>query len=417
MTNLPRLRFGLISFCAGMIVVHGCLFWIVRQQLVSGSSDFRIFYTAGLILRRGEGRDLYSERLQTQVQRDFAPAVVNKAGALPYNHPPFEAVLYQPMTYLAYFSAYRLWIVINIVLLAGSIYSLRSWLPTLAGQFPWLLILAPLAFSPIAYALLQGQDSILLFALYCLAFSALRRSQDLRAGACLGLGLFKFHLVLPFAFVLLLHRRWRALLGVGAVAALEAAISWGMVGGKELLYYPGFAWHINRLQTPGVISPANMANIRGLFMGWNSSIPAHWLEMVVFAASIGLVLWASRQWRPTDFLDTRSWNSGFSLCLVVSYLVGYHGYNHDMSFLLLPILLVLERALAEWRETPAGLKLVLGLMFVTPLYLRLGALWPHENLFAIVLLVFVGYLAAAAAKAEPQALVSKSTGLLDAPPR
>src|SRR5215471_14080570 len=165
MTNLPRLRFALNSFCVGMIVVHGFLFWIVRQQLVSGSSDFRIFYTAGLILRRGEGRDLYSERLQTQVQRDFAPAVVNKAGALPYNHPPFEAVLYQPMTYLAYFSAYRLWIVINIVLLAG--------------QFPWLLILAPLAFSPIAYALLQGQDSILLFALYCLAFSALRRSQDL----------------------------------------------------------------------------------------------------------------------------------------------------------------------------------------------------------------------------------------------
>src|SRR5262249_1296210 len=161
-------------------------------------SDFRIFYTAGLILRRGEGRELYSEELQTKVQRDFAPAVVNKAGALPYNHPPFEAVLFEPITYLPYFSALRLWIVINILVVAGSIYYLHSLLPTLATQFRWLLILTPLAFSPIAYALLQGQDSILLFALYCLAFSAFRRGQDLHAGAYLGLGLFKFHLVLPF---------------------------------------------------------------------------------------------------------------------------------------------------------------------------------------------------------------------------
>ena len=417
MTNLPRLRFGLMSFCVGMMVVHACLFWIVRQQLVSGSSDFRIFYTAGLILGRGEGRDLYNERLQTQAQRDFAPDVVNRAGALPYNHPPFEAVLYQPMTYLPYFSAFCLWTVINILLLAASIYSLRPFLPTLASQFRWLLILAPLAFSPIAYALLQGQDSILLLALYCMAFSALRRSQDLRAGAYLGLGLFKFHLVLPFAFVLLLHRRWRALVGVGVVAALEVAISWGLVGGKELLHYPDFAWHINRQQTPGVISPANMANLRGLFMGWNLSIPAHWLEMALLAASIGLVLWASRQWRPTELLDPRRWNAGFSLCVVVCYLVGYHGYNHDMSFLLLPLLLVLDRTLARWRETSAGVKLLLGLMFVTPLYLRLAVRRPHENLFAIVLLAFVGYLASAAAKAEPQAWVSKSKALLDVPPR
>jgi len=414
MTNLPRLHFGLISFCVGMIVVHGCLFWIVRQQLASGSSDFRIFYTAGLMLRRGEGRVLYSERLQSKTQQEVAPAAVNRLGVLPYNHPPFEAVLYGPMTYLPYFSALRLWIAINILLLAGSIYWLRSWLPTLASQFRWLLILTPLAFSPIAYALLQGQDSILLFALYCLAFSALRRSRDLQAGAYLGLGLFKFHLVLPFAFVLVLHKRWRALLGMSIVAALEAAISWGMVGGIELLHYPGFVWHGHEM--PGVSVPADMANLRGLLMGWESNLPVRWLEVALLATSIGLAVWASRQWRPTDLLDTRSWNCGFSICLVVSYLVGYHSYCHDMSFLFLPILLVLDRTLAEWRETSAGLKLVLGLMFVSPLYLRF-AVRPRENLFAIVLLAFVAYLAATAAKAEPQALAGKSTELLDVPPR
>src|SRR5215469_42302 len=415
MTNLPRLRFALNSFCVGMMVVHGFLFWIVRQQLVSGSSDFRIFYTAGLMLRRGEGRVLYSQRLQSDTQREFAPGAVHRLGVLPYNHPPFEALLYGPMTYLPYFSALRLWIVINILLLAGSIYWLRSWLPTLASHFPWLLILTPLAFFPISCALLQGQDSILLFALCCMAFSAFRRTQDLQAGGYLGLGLFKFHLVLPFAFVLILHRRWRALLGMSVVAAWEAAISWGMVGGKELLQYPDFVWHGH--QTPGVSVPADMANLRGLRMGCNSNLPVRWLELALLAASIGLVVWASRQWRPIDLLDMRSWNCGFALCLIVSYLVGYHGYSHDMSFLFLPTLLALDRTLAEWQQTSAAFKLVLGLMFVSPLYLRFGLRPPHENLFAIVLLAFVAYLATAAAKAEPQALVSKSKGRLDDPPR
>lgn len=417
MKDLPRLRFALYAFCMGMIVVHGLLFWIVRQQLLSGSSDFRIFYTAGLMLRRGEGHALYSERLQSQTQREFAPAAVNQLGVLPYNHPPFEAALYGPITYLPYSWAYWLWVLINILLLAASIYYLRSWFPTQAGQFPWLLILTPLAFYPIACALLQGQDSILLLALYCMAFAALRRSQDLQAGGYLGLGLFKFHLVLPFAFVLLLHRRWRALLGMSIVAALEVAISWGMVGGKELLSYPDFVWHINRQETHGVIAPAGMANLRGLFMGWNSSLPVRWLEVALLAASIGLVVWASRQWRPTEFLDTRSWNYGISICLVVSYLAGYHGYYHDMSFLLLPILVALEWTLAEWQETSAAFKLVLGLMFVSPLYLRFASRWSHQNVFAIVLLVFVAYLAAAAAKGEPQALVSKNRAQLGVPPR
>jgi len=199
MSTFPRLRFALISFCLGMIVVYAVLFWVVRQQIVSGSSDFRIFYTAGLMLRGGESHALYSDELQTKVEREFALPAVERGGALPYNHPPFEALLYVPLTHLSYVPAYGLWFLINIVLLALSIFCLRPFLLALATDFRALLILAPLAFFPIAYALLQGQDSILLLALYVLAYAALRRGKDLQAGVLLGMGLFKFHLVLPFA--------------------------------------------------------------------------------------------------------------------------------------------------------------------------------------------------------------------------
>jgi hypothetical protein len=416
MPNLPRLRFALTAFCVGMIVIHGFLFWVVRHQLVSGSSDFRIFYTAGLMLRRGEGRVLYSKELQTRIQREFVSTEGNRIGALPYNHPPFEALAYVPLTYLPYFAAYGVWCVINILLVAGSIYQLRSWLPTMTEHFRWLLILTPLAFFPSISALLQGQDSLLLLALYCLAFAAFRRREDLKAGGYLGLGLFKFHLVLPFAFVLLLHRRSRALAGMSVIAGVQVATSWLLVGGKELLRYPEFALQINRQQDPSVIAPSNMANLRGLFMGWDSmNPPPVWLELALLGASIGLVLWASRQWRPAELLGAWNWDRGFSLCMVVSYLVGFHSYNHDMSFLLLPLLLALDRALDGWHETSMGLKVVLGLMFLNPLYLLLTIRLAHENLFSIVLLALAVYLAVFEARAEPQALVNRNRESLDAP--
>ena len=411
MPNLSRLRLALTSFCLGIIALHAILFWIVRRQIVEGSSDFRIFYTAGLILRRGENRSLYDQDLQSRTEREFALPGVQRGGALPYNHPPFEAILYVPLTCLRYFPAYCCWFVINLLLAAGSIYRVRSYLPTLSGGFRPLLILVPLSFFPVVYALLQGQDSILLMALYFLTYGALRSGRDSWAGGYLGLGLFKFHLVLPFAFVLLLRRRWRALTGMTGVALAEILVSWAMVGGSQLIYYPRFAWQVNRQQAPGVIVPANMANLRGLFLGWNVMYPPpRWVEIALVLASVALILWASRHWKPNDVWDSQSWNFGFSLCLVVSYLVGYHGYNQDMSLLLLPLLLALDWTLADWRAVRVAFKVVLGVLLLSPLYLLLTLKMSHQNLFAIVLLCFAGYLAAFAATTKQQAWASRSTG-------
>ena len=416
MPNLSRLRFGLSSFCLGMVVAHAVLFWVVRQQIVSGSSDFRIFYTAGLMLRRGQGRVLYDDALQDQTEREFALAGVKRGGPLPYNHPPFEAALFLPFTYLRYLPAYCIWFAINLILLAGSIYSVREYLPSLFPELRWFLVLIPLAYFPIAYALLQGQDSIMLLALYFLAYAAMRRGHDLAAGGYLGLGLFKFHLLLPFAFILLLRRRWRALGGMAFVAALELALSWVLVGGKELLYYPRFVWEVNRKQAPGVISPSNMGNLRGLLMGWDVINPrSHGLQIFLLIVSLGLMVWAARQWRESVW-NGKEWDFEFSICLVITFLVGYHGYNHDMSFLLLPILLAVNYTLAAWSETNIGFKLVLALLLFSPLYLFLALQLSHQNLFAIVLFCFVGYLAAIAAKTEPGASANRSTTPIGAPP-
>src|SRR2546423_6016782 len=100
MWSYPRLRFALTLFCLGTIMLHLAVFWPARHNALAGWPDFSIFYTAGLMLRRGQGQALYSDDLQRQTQKGFIPEVLARRGPLPYNHPPFEALLYVPLTHL-----------------------------------------------------------------------------------------------------------------------------------------------------------------------------------------------------------------------------------------------------------------------------------------------------------------------------
>src|SRR5215467_15954971 len=101
---LPRRSFKamLWIFVAGMIAVHAFFLWRVRAGIERGDPDFTVFYTAGRMLRRGLGAHLYDPRAQQTVQAEFAKNFDVRRGPLPYIHPPFEALVFLPLTYFPY---------------------------------------------------------------------------------------------------------------------------------------------------------------------------------------------------------------------------------------------------------------------------------------------------------------------------
>ncbi len=411
MLNSSRWRHAAFALLIAMIALHLILSWIVRREALSGSCDFSIFYTAGQMLRRGDAHILYDSDAQLAIQREFVKESFIRKGPLPYNHPPFEALLYWPLAYLPYAYAYFIALALNLAVLTAGIYILRPWLPNISERFPILLFLVPLAFFPMFYSLIQGQDSIFLWALYCLAYSQFRQKRELIAGLLLGLGLFKFHLILPFAFVLLLCGYWRSLLGMAISASVEFVVSLKIVGWSELLYYPRFIWTINRQLHRGVIVPENMPNLRGLLTGWPIlSPPPHWLEAALLLFSLGVLIWAAYRWNPRKTLGIAAWNMGFSLALIATFLVGYHSYTYDMSFVLLAILLVIDFLLGLEADGPKYLWVALSLLFFSPLQLVLMLRFSHQNLFALVVLAFAACVASACAAANRSELEHRSTG-------
>lgn len=385
------LRPILATFLAAMIVLHAWMFFSLRREIATGYPDFTIFYTAGKCIVQGHGRQLYDLETQFVIQREFAAQVKHRENPLPFNHPPFEALLFAPLARLPYVAAYLVWAVFNLALILGFWKLLRPRLPSLHGLLPGLPLLAMFAFFPLITALLQGQDSILLLFLYGLAFLALETRRAFVAGLCLGMAVFKFQLVLPFVLVLLIRRQWRAVAGFVVTACGLLLVSAAVVGWSGVMAYPGFVLRLSRSGAQAGIYPRDMPNLRGLVAG-ALHLAGRPATLLIIALSIAFVALAAHRWRvpPAGAQPGRQFGLGFSLCLTITIIASYHLLVHDLSVLMLPILLVAEPIVAGEIVGPARRVLLTSLMalFLTPLYAVLQFWLREMNLMVLAVAMF-----------------------------
>jgi len=387
-----RLKTWIAVLIVGMLCIHGVLFWKARVLVRQGYPDFTIFYTAGKTLREGLGHRLYDGALQYEVQQTFAAGVRIRKGPLPYNHPPFEALIFEPLASLDYPTAYLVWSVINLAILGFLPFLLRRYIRVLAQYhlFVWLLVL--LGFFPVLVALLQGQDVILLLLLNALAFAALKRNADTLAGCWLGLSVFKFQLILPLVLILLCWKRSRVVQSFVVTAAVMAAISVAITGWAGALRYPWYVLHFEKFMERGGIA-VDMPNLRGLLEGWSFS-GFRGAHGITIALSIGLLAWVNVKGRGRTHARQQfdlEFDLQFSLAMVAAVLASYHAFPYDLSLLMIPALLVVNYAIetsALQRYKNWALMLPVGLLFLTPVYMLLWIRLDHFNLFATVLLLW-----------------------------
>jgi len=406
----PRLRVLLLLALAAMLGMHAWVFFTLRQQVRQGYPDFTAFYAAGKLVRGGQGAQLYKMDAQARAQQEFASGVKIRNGPLPFTHPPFEAVLFAPLALLTYSSAYWLWNLVSLSALVGFLLLLRPELPQLRAWSEAVPFLAGLAFFPVFVCLLQGQDSLLLLLLFGLAFAAMKGDRDFLAGICLGLALFRFQLVLPVMAVVLLRRRWKVAGGFAVAAAALVGISAGVVGWEQALKYPFELLQISRAQGAGAMNPQVMPNLRGAVssLAGDGNL-AHALIALISLALVGLAAW---KWKADP--QQPGFDLGFALTLVMAVMVSYHIMAHDLSLLLIPLLLA-----AEWllRQGAPGIgrRLVtaaISVLFLSPIYFLLWFRYQRFSLlFWVVALLALGLgLAVGGEEARPRAEAARNSG-------
>ena len=380
--------FGLFG---AAILLFGAVLWCAHGPNAE-KTDFSLTYVGAKIVHQGLGNRLYDLDLQKQVRN----SLFKHPNPLFFEHPPFEALLLSPLAALPFRTAYMLWGLFNAAVWLLLIFFMRPYFPAQRENLGYIALW--LLFAPLGVALFQGQSSLLVLALYAVAFVLLRQNSDLAAGAALGLGLLKFQFVIPFVLIFLFRRQWRFLGGFCIAAAVLGILSLLTTGWHGIVIYVRFLLAVGTApQNLSYGSAVDMPTIHGFVYAVSGGrIGRLGLTVTVLTLSIAVLLFIARKWDAPR--GSGGDNLMFAAAVAASLLSGSHMFTHDFSPLLLAMFLA-------WAGVPArsqgalrvALIFTLVVFWLPPVYFALVAfhgmylMCPVLGLFTISAVVSARY--------------------------
>ena len=393
---VPALAMGFPALLLG-VQISGWIFFL--PGAMQGHCDFRHLYTAGYMLRTGQVKQIY----EYDVEHDFQNRLVSKEDiALPFNHLAYEALVFVSYSYTSYRAGYFAFLATNLLLLAIVIYLVRPRTANLHKIFSWLPAAIVVTFTPVAAALMQGQDSILILALFTLALTLIDREKGFWSGILIGFGAAKLQMVLPIAILCLLWRRWRFVMGFSFSFAAVLLISTLMVGPAHMGSYFHSLLSMSVTQTTADetrISPLMMPNLRGLIYALTAKwLSRAWVQTLTGVCSLAVLAAASR------LGDGRKTGEQLVLGIVATAFISYYIYTHDLSLMLLPILAILDEYASDFTGTLNLRAIAAVLVFVSP---GLFGLFPVHAVISSVPILFL----LLTLLLRPKATMLRSSGL------
>lgn len=359
----------------------GALLWTEHSV---EKTDFSVTYIGARMVYLGLGSKLYDLAEQHKLKSSLLP----HSEPLIYEHPPFEALILSPLGALPYPIAYFVWGLVNTSTWLLLPWLLRPFFPAPLEDLSYFALW--MIFAPLGITLFQGQSSLVLLLLYSCLFISLKGDHEFWAGLFLGLGLVKFQFVIPFLLIFVVRKRWGVVRGFCIMAAFLCALSFVSVG------WNGIRGYI-QLLVSAAIHPDNitygaavdMATIQGLvYSAVGNIVNRVALLLLVAGISGSLIFWTARGWDRAERHGEPGNDLMFAAATTVSLITGSHMFTHDLSPLILAMLLVtanLSNCKQAWlRYTLLG---CLILFWIPPVYFIL--LSQHQmNKLAGVLLVF-----------------------------
>jgi hypothetical protein len=379
----------LVGFLIGILAMNLGVLLGSWKEIMAGKNDFPPFYASAQMVREGQASRMFDVTAENAFVHRVSPIV-----RPPNNHLPYENLIFLPFTYLQFDTAYVIWTLLSLVMLAGIVLLMRDfWRWRSSFSFTFLVFLA---FFPVWYCLGMGQDSILLVLFFALSFWLWKRGQDDLAGFALAFGLFRPQLVLPFVLVAFLGAKWKFVRGFIPGAILVVLLSiWvagfhGMGDYARILISQGTEGSAEALSKQWCVRPGLMPTLRGLLWILPSWVSGNVRNFLLLSGTFGALLWAAKRMRCAR--DGAALDLAFAMAVTVITLVSFHSFLHDFSLMILPLLIAGNTVVSSARVTEKSAYLIVTLGFVfflTPLYLLLILLTPRVGLFAVPTVAFL----------------------------
>jgi hypothetical protein len=283
--------------------------WPHKRIYLYGENDFLAIY-AGAKLAFSDR--LYDPEAVRQAQIDAAGAT---GEILRFSRLPGYAMLLSPLRLIPYLPAYAVWQLINLAAVIGAV---ALW-PYRRSTFATVLSVC----LPLYIAFAGGQDVSFILLGMAAFFRVLESERFGWAGLALGICLVKFHFIWGVGLVLLRHRRYRTILGLGAAAALFVLPGFLVNFDWPLEYYSAI-------------------------VAWRVAVPKTTYTLFPFAGWAGLPVAAALAW-----IAAMRFSLSAAACTAVALavLVSPNGYVADYTLMAPLLALIFEK---RWPATPAG---------------------------------------------------------------
>lgn len=308
-------RILVVLLAAAAVVIAAVLYVrdgsFVLERLASGDptihSDFDTFWRSAVALL--EGGDVYG----------------TGAGYANLN-PPIFTVLIAPLGWLDFMEAYRLWVLVTVLVLVASMSAVAAEL-RMRGAIVIPVIVAVLLSSPVLATLGLGQVYALLAAGLVAAWVAQRRGQLVWAGLALGLVVALKPSLAPVLLVSALRREWPTCSTALLTGTAATIVGWVICGAESMPKW------VRLLASNPVVTYWDNASLPGTLLRLTST--SSWgkpLVEVPGGAVIGLVLggvllvltaWVVRR-PPVGREDTALWAMAAAALLVSP--LSWHNY-------------------------------------------------------------------------------------------
>jgi alpha-1,2-mannosyltransferase len=340
-------------------------------------SDYMTYHVATQIVLDGHGDCLYEVECQAEAQHDLIGDEPTFArGALPYNSPPWLAVLLLPLGLLPLQVAFTLFTLASLALLAVVTWRLGRG-GVAARVVPSILLLTA---WPTVMGAIRGQSTIGVVGLLGLSVAG--------SGAALGLSALKPTLGPMWAVWLLAARRWRELAFAAAVLVVMVALSALVVSPKALLGYPA---HLLGVAAPDALGVHvdEMVNWRGAAARLGTG---PWLFLVGTLVTVVVVAltWAA----------ARSRALAAAAAFIATPLILPHANQHEAILAGLGVVLAIGAAGSVRKRIATAGVITHAVLWVGPAMAAVASAW---MLFAAMLawLAVVAWLARREAVSPP----------------
>jgi hypothetical protein len=285
-------------------------------------------------------------------------------GSIRNDHPPTNAVLFVPLSFLPYRGAFWMMGFLSLMALAAISWLVVSGLGLPRGWAFYATVLG-VYWYPFAYCIGLGQSSLIIAALVVGGWYAERQGKNWFAGALFATATLMKLFPGLVLFYLLLQRRWRGLATTVACLAIGAIGTAGLVGWDDLGAYAEHSMPTDMQLYRGFVLNASLAGVVYRLVGPETELVRPLVAAPRLAANLTFaldlaVLAASGVYVARLRETSRERDRAFALTSVAMLLISPLTWSHVFFVLIMPIgLLLADLRCRGWRD---GLPVVLLLI-------------------------------------------------------